>query len=403
MHDVSFPPPHRVAFITGGLKLGGATTFLVNLAGGLIQRGVASEVFNFALDNPLAADFAGRNIPVLCQDERRMIFEDRLLMLLEGLAWFKPTTVVANLGSDSFEVFRYLPSGIFRLGVVHSDDTHVYTMVRHYVKHMDSLAVVSRFIGERLHSDPAFARQQINQLSLGVIMPEPNQVVRPDASRPIRILYLGRLAQEQKRVQLFPEILRQLCASGLPFHWTIAGDGPDRAFLEANMDPVLPGQTVSFAGSVPYAKVPAVLQEHDVFLLASDYEGLPLSLLEAMGHGLVPVVSDLKSGIPEVVDARTGILVPVNDVVGYARAIVHLHEHRDELAAKSVAARERVQREFSVAAMTDRWLAVLPAPPAAPPVWPQRWEITAPLPAKNLFYFSPPMRVLRRIALRLQN
>jgi glycosyltransferase involved in cell wall biosynthesis len=215
------------------------------------------------------------------------------------------------------------------------------------------------------------------------------------------LLYLGRLSREQKRVQLFPEIFRQLCASGMPFHWTIAGKGEERGFLEANLRSTAAGQTVAFAGAVRYADVPELLQRHDIFLLASDYEGLPLSLLEAMGSGLVPVVSDLKSGIPELVDASNGSLVPVADESGYARAIIHLHKHRDELAAKSAAAHKRVQEEFSVAAMTDRWFAALPAAPVTT-TWPLRWKLAAPLSAKNKFLFSPPVRGLRRAARRLQ-
>ena len=146
-----------------------------------------------------------------------------------------------------------------------------------------------------------------------------------------------------------------------------------------------------------YAEVPNLLKQHDIFLLASDYEGLPLSLLEAMGNGLVPVVSDLKSGIPEVVDQSNGLLVPANDVAGYARAIIHLHEHRDELAAKSATARTRVEKEFSVTAMTDRWLAAIPTPSISPLTWPQQWNISAPLAAKNPIFFSSPIRILRRM------
>ena len=112
-------------------------------------------------------------------------------------------------------------------------------------------------------------------------------------SGPLRILYLGRLAREQKRVQLFPEILKQLCASGMPFHWTVAGEGEARSFLEANMKPVPPTQTVSFTGPIRYADVPSVLKEHDICLLTSDYEGFGLGVAESMGYGLVPVVSDL--------------------------------------------------------------------------------------------------------------
>jgi glycosyltransferase involved in cell wall biosynthesis len=162
-------------------------------------------------------------------------------------------------------------------------------------------------------------------------------------------------------------------------------------------------QQVSFLGQIPYADVPRMIQSHDVFLLASDYEGLPLSLLEAMGCGLVPVVSDLESGVREIVDSTNGILVPMLDVAGYARAIIYLHKHRDELAAKSKAARERVQTEFSVAAMTDRWLAALSVSNSPIVEWPKSWKITAPLTAVNPVQFSGALRALRRIRARMRN
>jgi hypothetical protein len=121
-----------------------------------------------------------------------------------------------------------------------------------------------------------------------------------------------------------------------------------------------------------------------------------------MGYGLVPVVSDLESGVSEVVDATNGVLVPVNDVEGYARAIVHLHQHRDELAAKSAAARARVKTEFSVGAMADRWLAAFPTPVPVSE-WPNNWNIKAPLTARHPIYFSPPMRVIRRLAAKFRH
>jgi glycosyltransferase involved in cell wall biosynthesis len=168
------------------------------------------------------------------------------------------------------------------------------------------------------------------------------------------------------------------------------------------MNDAPPEQTISFTGHVSYAGVPELLKQHDLYLLASEFEGLPLSLLEAMGAGLVPVVSDLPSGIPDVVDAGNGMLVPPDDVAGYARAIIHLHGHRDELAAKSSAARTRVETEFSVEAMTDRWLAVFPKTFPATGEWPSQWNIKAPLPARHPVYFSPPVRLLRRLAAMLR-
>ena len=403
IQEVSRHLPVRVALVSGGLNLGGSTTFLCNLGGELIRRGIPVEVMGFERENPMAADFQKQNIPVRCFDDRREIFEDRMRIVLENLARFGPTVVAATLDATSFEVLRYLPKGIFRIGMGQSDDPVVYDMMRHYAPWMDLAAMVSKTMARKAEAMPEFAETSMAYLPYGVPMSSEGKMVQTGLHRPLQILYLGRLAREQKRVHLFPRILEQLKASGIPFHWTIAGDGPEKAALEQTMKGALPEQTVSFAGPVRYAGVPALLKQHDLYLLASDFEGLPLSLLEAMGAGLVPVVSHLPSGIPEVVDAGNGMLVPVDDVAGYGRAIIHLHGHRDELAAKSAAARARVQTEFSVGAMADRWLAAFPPTTAPISEWPRMYSIQAPLTARRKFLFSKPVRVLRRLAKKLRS
>jgi glycosyltransferase involved in cell wall biosynthesis len=399
--DVRGSVPLRVAVVTGSLNLGGSTTFVCNLGGELVRRGIPVRVLSLEKSNPLASDFQRLNIPVQNLDDRRWIYEDRLAVVLSELGRFKPTVVLANLSASSFEMLRYVPSGVFRVGVGQSDDPIVYEMMRHYAPHMDLMAVVSKTMKAKAEAMPEFGRVPVHCLPYGVPLPESLKAAAR-LEGPLRILYLGRLWHVQKRVRLFPVIFDRLKSSGIPFHWTIAGEGPERTFLQQAMIPAPPEQTVSFAGSIPYRDVPQLLREHDVFLLASDSEGLPLSLLEAMGHGLVPVVSDLESGISEVVNTDNGILVPVNDVEGYARAIVHLHEHRNELAAKSAAARARVCKEFSVEAMTDRWLAAFPQNVRSIGDWPADWKIKPPLVARHPVYYSPPMRILRRLAIKFR-
>jgi hypothetical protein len=394
---------HRIALISGGIPSGGSTIFLINLAGELVRRGIPVEVISFERENPLSVEFESQNIPVLCLDQRRMIFEDRLKMILRKLAYFQPTVVVSNLGATSFEVLRYLPKGVLRVGMGHTHDPLVYGMMRHYAPFMDLAAVVSGKMKQTVASMPEFAQVPVAGLLLGVPMPPAADLPAREFTRPLRVLYLGRLFQEQKRVRLFPEILRQMCASGMPFHWTIAGEGEERGFLESNMKTNSPDQTVSFSGAVSYSEIGATLKQHDIYLLASNYEGLPLSLLEAMGYGLVPVVSDLESGISEMVDDSIGIRVPVNDVSGYARAIIRLHENRREMAAKSAAARARVQQDFSVAAMADRWLAAFPPAKFVIEPWPKRWRIQPIINAGTPFHFSGPMRILRRVVARMRN
>ncbi len=398
LQDVSSFQP-RIALISGGLKLGGSTTFLRNFAGELIQRSVPVEVFSFEKLNPLASDFESARVPVFCQNELSTLFEDRLEAILQKLSFFKPNVVLATLSAQSFEVLRYLPKEVFRIGMGQSDDPSVYQMMKCYVSTMDLMAVVSEAMQKKVAAMPEFRGVPVQYLPYGVPMPGRSTEAR-DFSGPLRILYLGRVDREQKRVHLFPTILQDLRVSGIPFVWNIAGDGPEKRWLEQELRTTSATQTVRFLGKISYADVPNVLSENDVFLLASDYEGLPLALLEAMGSGLVPVVSDLPSGVREVVDAKTGRLVPVDNVHGYAEAIVWLHHHRDELKQFSNNARERVKERFSVAAMTDRWLNVFPKQ-SVPIEWPKKWNFRPPLVGGNWLRFSLPGRIAKRIALKM--
>jgi glycosyltransferase involved in cell wall biosynthesis len=390
----------RIAFVSS-LGLGGATTFLCNLTGELTRRKIPVIVVSPKKENAFASDFSTAGVKVVLHDDRRMIFEDRLRAMLPTLAKFQPTIVVGCLGEISYEVLRYVPNGVYRIAVIQTDHQIFYDAAGPYAGFMDAIAGVSSKITERLAAMNVFRDVSKRCLPYGIPMPQQSEP-RGTNGQPLRILYLGRITDPQKRVYLFPKILAALKKSGIPFRWTIAGAGDQRINLERLMAANEPGRQVLFPGPLPNAQVPALLENHDVFLLASNAEGLPLSLLEAMGHGLVPVVSDLESGIRDVVNTGNGMLVPVDDVEGYARAIIHLHEHREELAAKSAAARARVCQEFSVEAMTDRWLAVFPKKIPAIGAWPTTWNIKAPLTVRHPVYFSPSMRVLRRLAARFR-
>ena len=261
---------------------------------------------------------------------------------------------------------------------------------------MDVLVGVSEKIAATARSLPAFGRVDVRCIHCGVPIPEPRQRIS-DSSTPLRIIYLGRVHQVAKRVRLFPTILRHLCESQIPFSWTIMGDGPELDFLKTNMQTSRPDQQVHFTGPLSTPEVSALLSQHDVFLLASDFEGLPMSLLESMAHGLVPVVSDIESGIREVVDSNNGIRVAIDDIPGYARAIIHLHENRDALAAMGQSARDMVLKAFSVRVMADRWLDLVASYQPVSAEWPGKFNIRPTLELEGQIKFHPAFRPLRRL------
>lgn len=392
----------RVAIVTSCLRLGGSTTFVLNLGAELRRRGWELRIWCFDPGLPLADDFALANLDVRLINQDRVIFEDHVEQVLRELREWEPAVVIANLGPDAFDVLRYLPKGVLRVGIAHSDDPIVYELHDRYAGSLDVSVGVSRLIAKQLAALDGIAPDHVRLLEYGVHFPAQSPEVESPNDAPLRIIYLGRLDQEQKRVRLFPQILRELIEAGIAFEWTLAGEGPERDFLEKEMTVSSAGATVRFAGQVNPRDVPELLSRQDVFLLASDYEGLPLSLLESMGAGLVPVVSDLPSGIRDLVDDSCGFRIDPADTPGYAKALVKLAKDpaiRKRMAAKASA---RALREYTVAAMTDRWEALLHEACLEPVHWPTQFQIEAPLGAKHPGYYRGLARVARRLAKKLK-
>lgn len=128
----------------------------------------------------------------------------------------------------------------------------------------------------------------------------------------------------------------------------VAGEGPLRAELEA-----LAGETVRTLGFRD--DLDRLMAAADVFVMPSTREGLPLALLEAMSHGLVPVVAQEPGTVEAIGDG--GVSVPAGDVQALTAALVELAEHPSRRERLAYAARERCEREFGL----DRFLGEMDA------------------------------------------
>lgn len=134
----------------------------------------------------------------------------------------------------------------------------------------------------------------------------------------------------------------------------IVGDGPERAALERQAQPL--GQQVRFLGWRDDAA--ALMPAFDVFVMPSLWEGFGLVLLEAMAACL-PVVASAVSAIPEVVaDGETGLLAPARDVPALARQLEVLLGDATLRRHMGLLGRDRLETHFSPALMIDRTAAV---------------------------------------------
>jgi Glycosyltransferase len=150
-----------------------------------------------------------------------------------------------------------------------------------------------------------------------------------------RYLAIGRLAPQKN----FAMLLRAFARSARPHdRLTVAGDGSQRSALEqlaVNLG--IAGQ-VRFLGHQP--SVEPFLAEADVFVLSSDYEGLPGVVVEALAAGLPVLATDCCVSMSRLIDSgRTGMLVPPGDEATFANCLVAMRSFRtDPERARSVAA-----------------------------------------------------------------
>jgi glycosyltransferase involved in cell wall biosynthesis len=134
--------------------------------------------------------------------------------------------------------------------------------------------------------------------------------------------------------------------------FVIAGDGPDREGMEALARSLGVDRRVRFLGH--RRDVPELLAACDLFVLPSLYEGLPLSVLEAMAAG-IPVIATAIGGTDEVVrNGETGTLVAVGDAGALALAIRSALADPARVHQLAVNAREYVVNEHSAGAMAAR-------------------------------------------------
>jgi len=391
----------RIAFVTGGVPLGGATTFTLFLAAALRRMDVPVEVFSFTAGNPLAGEFLEAGITVHTEDENRLIYEDRLQNLYAKLRAFKPTSVFAVIGNEAFEMFRYMPPGVSRIGVIHDGLMQPRILGPRYRHTLDHLVVVAAYLRDEIKAlDPQFP---CTYLAHGIPIPAGTAPRSPNLNKPLRLLYYGRFEDSSKGVRLFPEIVAALKQRQIPFIWTMHGYGPDEEFLKAALAAEIQKGRVVFSKPVGYGQLSALVRNHDVYLLTSIQEGGPLTLLEAMSLGLVPVCGDIPCLIQEVITTENGFRVPRDKPDAYAAAIATLNTDRALLERFSSAARKTVTEHYSARSMAQRYLSLLESLPSdRRAVWPEEIE-PLPILGQHGFRYGFLGRGMRRMVKQLRS
>ena len=181
-----------------------------------------------------------------------------------------------------------------RIGILHSDWTTLRPFLQSQKELLDGVLCVSNTLME-LVAECLPELSKDNRIQLipypidGVpFMPNRMSLVK----RPVIIGWIGRIQEEQKRVDRLPSLLKAFDDAQIDYRFELLGDGPMQEWLEKQ----LPANRTVFHGRKSGDDYYSTLSKWDFITSVSDYEGLPISMLEALSAGVLPLYPTIGSG-----------------------------------------------------------------------------------------------------------
>ena len=177
------------------------------------------------------------------------------------------------------------------------------------------------------------------------------------AAKTKEVLIVSRMDEKAKRLSFALKVWKKICDSGRfdDWHLTIVGGGPDLNYYMKMADR-LELENYTIEGRV--TNVTDYYRRASIFMLTSSFEGWALTVTEAQQFGVVPVALDSYVSLPTLIDNHTtGVIVPDNDLQGYANEVMWLMTN--DIARGKIARNGLVScRRFNIDKVAGDWLAL---------------------------------------------
>ncbi len=321
LQNIENEGPTRIAFCITDLDAGGAEWALYHIVTRLDKSLWAPHVYCLSPPGELVPKLEEHGIPVTCYGAKNPRDLRVFSWLTKELRKFQPVIVQGFLfhGNIVSRIAGYragVPIRIAGHRVAEREkkwhlrvDRLTKRFVQHHVCVSDGVA---DFVTTKLKLKP----EAVSVIHNGI---DPNQ--KADSPNRLRgelgldpkteiILAVGRL-HEQKGFHFLLEAFAEVAANWPLVHLVIAGEGPERQNLEAQVRSLGLEQRVTLAGY--RCDVPELMAEADLFVLSSIWEGMPNVVLQAMLSG-VPVIATSVEGVAELIqDGQTGRIIKPAD------------------------------------------------------------------------------------------
>ncbi|QYK48620.1 MAG: glycosyltransferase [Phycisphaeraceae bacterium] len=295
---------------------------------------------------------------------------ERLEMLVESLRRMEPDIILPNYGDIChMAASRLTHEGVRTIAIAHSDEPYYRDLASTYSRWSAAVAVSAACESWLAPLAKQHARP-IHRIVYGV--PVAAELQTQSAPGPLKLAYIGRMVEIQKRISDFLLLIDALETRGVTYELHMIGDGHDMAAWTAKLaQRTLTHGLVRIHGRRDPAWVERFLPTMDISVLLSEFEGTSVTMLEAMGASVVPAVTRVRSGVDEwLTDGESGVVVPIGAVDEMADRLAALWHDRNAggslLSDMGRRAWERVRDTLSLDNVASKYCAVFDAALAEP-------------------------------------
>lgn len=347
----------RHIFFIGTLCNGGAERVVSILAGHIAEQGLDVEILtyydrpvSYALDprvkHTIVENVTGTGNKLKNLVAIRKYFKENAKVVISFLAPFNIMAIAANLGN-----------GVPMIVADRNDPTKVpsNTVIR---KLRDFLYRFATGVVVQTQKNKAYFSKAVQKKSKVIYNPidlKNNAGIALKSEKEKKLVTAGRL-MPQKNQKMMIRAFANVLKKHSDYQLVIYGEGPSREELETLCKELDVTGNVLLPGNV--SDIHEKIKNAEVFVLSSDYEGMPNALIEAMCLGL-PCISTKVSGATDLIqDHENGLLTDLGNQEQMERAMLELIEER-QLAAKLGENASKLNETLEVSKIMQEWIAFI--------------------------------------------
>lgn len=352
----------KIGIITYSFNIGGVSTFILSLGKYFIEKGHTVEVITEEDRGPWFDEIRKNGIPsdyISCGLYAWLPFGIFIHSYRVGnlIKRKKFDVVILNHCLYAQLSAHLYNSNAVVIPVVHNNNFGVYQTATRNITNISAISCVSLATFNGIKKYTNF--EQIVCIPNGIQLPQVEPCFPKSPNGDLNIIFVGHLMNEQKGIFFIPHILK-LCkesSNAFNIHLTIVGEGKDKEELVRLLKEEDVLDLVTFEGNIPREKVYELYLKHNIFLMPSFYEGLPMTLIESMACGCVPIVSFLKDITDYCInDNVEGYLCPIGDENLFAEKIINLGLNPSLIDRMGKSSYTKAKNIFSIQRMGNDYL-----------------------------------------------